>query len=88
MRNQKLRVVVVTSLIWILCLSSCAGLKIKTWFLDGKDAQALIRKDSSGNITEKLTYFEADGYRCYSQADDTAWRNRMALCCADAGTIH
>lgn len=82
MLNQKLRLVVATCLIWIICLSSCAGLKIKTWFLDGKDEQALIRKNDDGVVTEKLTYIEADGYRCYSPVDDEAWRTRLVECCA------
>lgn len=79
--KRSLQIAVATSAVWMICLSSCAGLKIKTWFLDGKEESALIRR-KSGVIVEKMTFFDADGYRCYSQADDTAWRDRMALCCA------
>lgn len=80
--KQKLRIVAATSLIWIISLSACAGLKIKTWFLDAKEQNALIRKASTGEITERLSYIEADGYRCYSPIDDEAWRTRLAQCCA------
>lgn len=79
-RNERLRIVAATSLIWIACLSSCAELRIKTWFLDGREEQALIRR-KNGEIIERLTFVEADGYRCYSEADDTAWRNRLVACC-------
>jgi hypothetical protein len=80
-RSKTWKIVVVTSLIWILGLSSCAGLKIKTWFLSSKTDGALVRKDSHGQIMESLNYIQADGYRCYSEQDDTAWRNRLVLCC-------
>lgn len=83
-RKEKLRIAGATSLIWTLCLSSCAALNIKTWFLDGMHEQALIRRDSNGNIKEKLTFLEGDGYRCYSAVDDEAWRNRLIQCCAKA----
>lgn len=82
--NQRLQIVGVTSLIWIVCLSSCAALSIKTWFLDGKEYQSLVRKNSNGTLKEKLSFIEANGYRCYSPADDEAWRNRLIACCAKA----
>jgi hypothetical protein len=82
MQKQKLQIALGTSLIWIISLSSCAGIQIKTWFLDSKTENALIRKNEDGSIQEKLTYLEAYGYRCYSPIDDEAWRTRLAECCA------
>lgn len=84
--------IIITSLVWCLCLSSCAGLKVKTWFTDStqvkkecQDEKPFIRRDSHGNIKEALSVLEADGYRAYSASDDEAWRNRLTLaeqCCA------
>lgn len=85
--KQKLKIVVATSVGWTICLSivsACAGMNIKTWFVDGRDAKALIRKNSSGQITDKLTVEQADGYLCYSPLDDEAWRNSLntyKACC-------
>lgn len=84
MLKQRLMTAAVTSLIWITCLSSCAGMKVKTWFLDGRDEKMLVRKNG-GVITDRLSFFEADGYRCYSRADDEAIRAHMAsleACCS------
>lgn len=74
-----------TSLIWIVCLSSCANLKIHTWYNDGTIHKELIRTDHDGNLTEEMSYVAADGYLCYSPEDDKAWRDRLALCCANSG---
>ena len=84
MLNPKLKVAAVTSLIWIVCLSSCASLTIKTWFLDGKDHVSLIRKNSDGSIKEAKSFPEAHGFLCYSPQDDEAWRTYLAAqvaCC-------
>lgn len=88
MLKQKLKIVAATSLTWILFLSvvsACAGMHITTWFVDGRDNLALIRKDSDGHVVSKLTVQQADGYLCYSPVDDEAWRNSLdtyKACCA------
>lgn len=82
MLKQKLQIVGATSLIWTICLSSCAALNIKTWYLDGIHEQALIRRNADGTVNEKLSWLEADGFRCYSPLDDEAWRDRLIQCCA------
>lgn len=85
--KQRLRIAAATSLIWILCLSSCAGLRITTWFLNGKGEEAqqgLDRKSHDGTLQAHKSWLEADGYHCYSPIDDEAWRTRMATlseCC-------
>lgn len=84
MPKEKLKIVMVTSLIWIGFLSSCAGLNIKTWYLDAEEEQALIRRNADGSIKEKISYLQAQGYLCYSVTDDEAWRTRLAQCCAAA----
>lgn len=88
MLNHKLRIVGATSLIWIISLSSCSALKIKTWFADATQVSPpcqvedlLVRKDSKGKVQEALTILQMDGYRCYSAADDEAWRNLLIACC-------
>lgn len=81
MRKQRLQTVAVTSLIWTICLSSCGSLAVRTWFLDSEVEKALIRKGDDGSVKEKLSYLEAYGYRCYSAADDEAWRLRLFECC-------
>lgn len=86
MLKEKLRIVGVTSLLWILFLS-CSGLTIKTYFLDGMSENALIRRNEDGTIQEKLTFLQAHGYRCYSPVDDEAWRTRLAQCCAKSGFV-
>ena len=84
--RQRLKIVAETSLIWIISLSilqACAGLSIKTWFLDGKLGM-LIRRDSSGNVSDERKIADSDGYLCYSPSDDEAWRNDLitqSQCC-------
>lgn len=62
-------------LLILITLSSCAALQITTWivkqgvFVHGVDTKSLV---------------EAEGFRCYSKADDTAWREELKLqtaCC-------
>lgn len=88
MLKTKLIPVAATSVIWIICLSSCGGMQVKTWFTDSthvseqcRNEEHLVRR-KNGVVQEALTIVKADGYRCYSPADDQAWRNRMAVCCA------
>lgn len=67
----------------IICLSACGGMTITTWLIDAATAQ-LVRKDSSGTITDTKSLSAANGYRCYSESDDTAWRDEYATaqnCC-------
>ena len=73
--SARLKVAVVTSLIWTLGLSSCGSLKVKWWFLDGKEENALIRRARGGEIMERMTYQEADGYLCLSPLDVQALRD-------------
>lgn len=84
MPKEKLKIVMATSLIWTVCLSSCASLTIKTWYLDGAGEHGLVRRASDGSIQEKLEFLEANGYFCYSPQDDEMWRQRLAICCAKA----
>lgn len=79
--REQLRIVMVTSLTWILFLS-CTGLTIKTWYVEGITENALIRRSEDGSIQERLTFLQAHGYRCYSPVDDEAWRARLIACCA------
>ncbi len=81
---------VITSLFMVLLFTACGALQIKTWYTDKNNVslecqteKPLIRRDSAGAIKEARSIVEADGFRCYSRADDEAWRNRMALCCSD-----
>lgn len=78
---------VVTLTTLTICLSfsliACAGLTIKTWYLDAQ-LKKLVRRDSAGNIREIKELIDADGYRCYSRIDDEAWRKEyssLSACC-------
>jgi len=82
MRQYKtLKTVAATSAVWIICLSAiagleaCGGLKVKWWFIDGKQEKALIRRDASGAIAERLTFEQADGYLAMSPSDVEALLN-------------
>lgn len=60
----------------LIILSSCAALSIKTWIVKSGD---LIHG------TETKTVAEAEGFRCYSELDDTAWRTELKIqraCCS------
>ena len=67
-----------TSLGWVCLLASCASTPtVKTWTIGPSDLTDL----DTGAV---LTFLQAQGYRCYSQADDTFWRNELAVaqeCC-------
>lgn len=59
----------------LITLSSCASLTITTW---------LIQQDGLVHGPDQKTLAEAQGYRCYSEADDTAWRTELKIqtaCC-------
>lgn len=88
MLKERLKVAAVTSLVWISCLSSCAGEQVTAWFLDSKTSNELIRKDDAGHVIGQKPYVDAYGYICYSPADDEAWRVRMGTldeCCSSKG---
>jgi hypothetical protein len=98
MLKQRLRIATATSLIWIACLSACgASLQVKTWFTDSKNVKEecrlekpFVRRNGKGDIQEALSLLEAHAYRCYSPADDEAWRSRMAVlsqCCDSHGGV-
>lgn len=63
-------------LLALIVLSSCAALKLTTWVVDkGELHHGLDRKSA----------LEAQGFRCYDETDDTAWRTELkiqAACCA------
>jgi hypothetical protein len=59
----------------MICLSSCGGLKVKWWFLDGTEEMALIRRDHEGSIVDRLEFKEADGHWCLSRSDAEALLN-------------
>ena len=82
-RNLLSRAVILGTLI---VLSSCASLQVKTWFFEPKNVsiecqsvEPLVRR-KDGVIVEALTVPKAEGYRCYSEADDTAWRTAYRVC--------
>ena len=58
-----------------LSLTCCAALKITTWIV--KDGLLVHGVDTR-------TFVKAQGYRCYSLEDDTAWREQLKFetaCC-------
>lgn len=60
----------------LITLSSCAALTVTTW---------LIQQGGLVHGTDTKTLAEAQGFRCYSEADDTAWRTELKIqtdCCA------
>lgn len=85
-----------TFLIWMSFLSGCARPtpapgRVTTWWADSENVRAecrseklLVRRDSEGTIKQSLDILQSRGYRCYSAEDDAAWRDRMAICCAEA----
>lgn len=71
---QKKKAMAAILLISII-LSACA-FTIKTWVI--QDGILIHGK-------ERLDAFKAQGYRCYSEADDTLWRTQLKIeraCCA------
>lgn len=60
----------------IICsLGSCASLQITTW---------IMRSGELIHGSDRKAVLEAEGYRCYSLADDTAWRELLKsnqACC-------
>lgn len=59
----------------LITLSCCAGLTVTTWIV--KQGELVHGKDSK-------TVLEAEGYRCYSESDDAAWRTELKIqsdCC-------
>lgn len=63
-----------------LLLLGCASEPISTWIVAGGQLEHNVGANKLAQ-----TCAQAEGYRCYSEADDLMWRNRMALCCAQAG---
>ena len=67
-------------LIAVICLASivpsaCASLKVTTWILEG---------GVLNHGPEHKPVIDANGYHCYSEADDTAWRTTLRVlrdCC-------
>ncbi len=75
MRKRRLTRATLTILIVLSGLASCASLKITTWIL--KQGELVHGQD-------RKAVLEAEDYRCYSRADDSAWREELKLqrnCC-------
>lgn len=54
---------------------SCASLQVTTW---------VLREGTLVHGVDRKTALEAEGYRCYSEPDDTAWRTQLDIetaCC-------
>ena len=86
MRKIK-RMIGATLALSIISLSACAGLVIKTWILSSERNQLERYKD--GKLAETKSLADANGYRCYSRADDQAWRTAYAqaqACCNSRGS--
>lgn len=76
------KAVLLTSLLWLTVLASCASTKITTWLITDKGD--LMHK--TGSAEQHKTVAEAVKYRCYSEIDDTAWRKLLAdyqACCSE-----
>ncbi len=59
----------------LIVLSSCAALQITTW---------IIKQGGLVHGHDQKAIAEAEGYRCYSELDDSAWRNELKAqraCC-------
>lgn len=58
-----------------LSLSCCAALTVTTW---------VVKQGELVHGLDKKSVLEAEGYRCYSEIDDSAWRNELKIqrdCC-------
>ncbi len=59
----------------LISLSSCAALQITTW---------TIKQGELVHGLDKKSIAEGEGFRCYSEPDDAAWRNELKIqsaCC-------
>lgn len=66
------------ALIAACAFGSCASLQITTW---------IMKKGELVHGLDKKQALEAEGYRCYSEADDSAWRQELKIqkiCCDGA----
>ncbi len=74
-----MRIFLVTNVLWLVLLGSCANGTVKTWIIGDLDL-----KHNQGHIHESMSFLSALGYRCYSPSDDEFWRNQLASaesCC-------
>lgn len=80
------RAILVVNLFWLVGMASCASESITTWLVTPDKATppeclkyaAFNHKTSS--VNQAMTLLQAQGYRCYSPQDDTAWHTRLAIC--------
>lgn len=77
--RERFRIAAATSILWALTLTSCAAVKVKWWFLDGREELALIRRHSD-SPTEKQSFKDSDGYICSSPADWEVVDQCMKIC--------
>ncbi len=59
----------------LIILSACASLSVTTW---------IIQNGMLAHGPDVKTPAQAEGYRCYSREDDTAWRTELKIqrdCC-------
>jgi hypothetical protein len=80
--NSSIRSVFYLSLSLNLLFIACASKpSVATWII-GKDGIIVHNADKT---VDSKTCAELEGYRCYSEEDDEFIRDRMALCCGQAG---
>jgi hypothetical protein len=77
------KAVLYTNLLWLAVAGSCASLPtIHTYIIGSDGKQTDLVESNTGAI---LTFLQAQGYRCYSESDDTLWRNQYLIqeeCCS------
>ena len=80
------RTAVITSCIWLGVIASCASSQtIKTWIVVPEGF-----RHHTNEIDEMMSLLQAQGYRCYSAADDQVWRDELATykaCCDQKGGL-
>lgn len=74
----------------LLIIFSACAFTIKTWQVDVdnvpkecQNVEPLVRLKGD-HVQEALTIAKANGYRCYSEQDDTEWRTELKVqtdCC-------
>lgn len=72
MLKRKMTLVILAASISLSC---CAALTVTTW---------TIKQGNLVHGLDKKTILEGEGFRCYSEIDDSAWRNTLKIeraCC-------
>lgn len=78
MRSSLFLLSVLLNVMFIACASSPTP--VQTWLIGPNGIEHRTPTED-----EVLTLAQAVGMRCYTRADDEVWRERMALCCGEAG---